>query len=335
MTIPYYHYLTEAGSLLLLEDGSSIELEDGSGFLLLDAASYGVDFMTATLFDLTYRVARELGYLEEGIVTSGSVSSLSDTHDRTEDADYWNGGTAWILYDQAGAGAAPEGEYAIINDFATPTISFRNNMSAAPAYGDRYAVATNHVPLHTIISKINQALMDMGVVPYVDHTTITTENNKTEYTLPIAAGLDLREVWLQTYNSDTDDNDWMLLSGWIVSINATGTGPTLILPTQYDAGYKLKLVYMVEHPSLWNATDMLSDAIPLERVVYPAVRDCFTWLLQRTRRDEFNRDIEIWTNKATEAKNTRPIFSPKRGAKQSVLWSQDSKSYPGDRANLP
>lgn len=334
MAISYYHYLTVSEAALLLEDGSFLLLEDYDGHLLLDAFSHGVEFMTPTLFDLTYRVAREVGFLQEGVATGGSTSTLADTHDLTQDADFWNGGTVWILRDSAGAGAAPEKEYAIVSDFASPTVTLRSNLTAAVASGDRYAIADDRVPLHTIISKINQALMDMGHVPYVDSTTLTIEGSKTEYTLPVQAGLDLREVWYQTYNSDADDNRWTLVDGWNVSVNTTGTGSTLILPTQLDAGYKLKLVYMAEHPHLYDYDDMLSDAIPMERIVYPAVRDCFIHLRQQTRRSDFDNDIATWTQKAEQVRNTRPIFEPKRRSRAKTIWVQGNTDYPGDRNNL-
>lgn len=334
MAVAYYHYLTVAGAALLLEDGTPLLLEDGSGALLLEAYSMGVDFQMTTLFDLTYKVARELGTLEEGLVTSGSTSTVVDSNDRTEDADYWNGGTVWILRDAAGAGAAPEGEYAIVSDFATPTVSLRSNFTVAPASGDRYAISDSRVPLHIIISKINQALLDMGVVPYVDTTTITTADNKTEHSLPVGAGLDLREVWIQLENADSDDNRWSLVHGWRIQNSAIGTQDLLMLPTQYDAGYKIKLVYMALHPELFVYSDAVSEAVPVERVVYPAIRDCFVWLKQRTRRQEYDEDIARWTLRADAVKNTRPIIAPKKVAQQNVLWVQDGKTYPGDRTNL-
>lgn len=329
MAVTYYHYLTVADSVLLLEDGEELLLEDLSGSLLLDAYSEGVEFQMTTLFDLTYRVARELGYLEEGIATAGSTGSISDTNDRTEDADFWNGGTVWVLRDAAGAGAAPEGEYAIISDFATPTVTLRANLTVAPAAGDRYAIADARVPLHTIISKINQALLDMGVVPYVDTSTITIVDNCTEYSLPIGAGLDLREVWVQTINTDANDNRYTPVQGWYIQYSTIGTADILMLPTQFDAGYKLKLVYMALHPELTEYNDAVSEAVPVERIVYPAVRDCLVWLKQRTRRDEFNEDIARWSEKAATAKQTRPIISPRKGANQHLTIVK-SNSFPGE-----
>ena len=131
--------------------------------------------MSYNLFDLTLRVARALNAVEEGIATSGDTTSLIDSNNLTQDDDFWNGGTAWIIQDSAGAGAAPEGEYSIINDFANATgdATLRSTLSAGIASGDRYAIADNEYPLNDIISQINAALDDMGPVVFTDTTSIT------------------------------------------------------------------------------------------------------------------------------------------------------------------
>ena len=114
--------------------------------------------MTITLFDLTKDLARLLGTLYEGVATGGSTTTIADTVERLEDDDYWNGGTAWITYDAAGAGAAPQGEYSSISDFAQTggIVTLRSTLTGAVASGDRYAVATSRYPLHILIQKINQ-----------------------------------------------------------------------------------------------------------------------------------------------------------------------------------
>jgi len=287
--------------------------------------------MTTKLFDLSYRVARELGYLDEGVVTGGNTTTLIDTNDRTEDDDYWNGGTVWIIRDAGGASAAPEREYSIVSDFvnSTSTISLRDALTVAVASGDRYAVSSDWVPLHIIISKINQALLDMGVIPYTDKTTITIAANQTEYTLPRAAHQDLTQVWIQ-YDTDTNDNEWEEVLNWRVQANAVAAAPTLILPYQYTSGYLILLVYNAVHPELYVYSDDLSDAIPIERVVYPAIRDCFLWLKQRTRRADWDNDIARWEARSEQVKATRQIYKARKPSKV-VTIQNDNRTYPGDR----
>src|SRR3990167_5677525 len=128
--------------------------------------------MSKTLFDCTLELARVLGVLTEGVATGGSTSTLIDTVERTEADDYWNGGTAWILYDAGGLGAAPQGEYAVVSDFANTggVITLRTAITQVAA-GDRYAVAKKRYPLHLLVQKVNEAIAFIGPIEVADTTT--------------------------------------------------------------------------------------------------------------------------------------------------------------------
>lgn len=269
--------------------------------------------MTYTLFDLTYRVARELGLTQEGVATGGSTTSLVDTVMRTEPDDYWNNGTIWVLRDAGGASAAPEKEYATISDFVSTTSTMTiSALTAAIAGGDRYACMTKHVPLHVIIQKINQAIMDLGPIPYADITSITTAADQTEYTLPVAAKRDLIQVRIQLIDDDANDNKWRKLDGnWEVQQADPGAAPRLIIP-QYTAGYDLKLVYLADHPELQVATAVLSEYVPLERVIYPAVLACFEYRKQRTGWNTWDDEIENYRQKVERVKIDKPVQRPPR-----------------------
>lgn len=303
-----------------------IVLEEGSGYWFYEDDTYmlwGEDPVTFTLFDITYQVVRELGVVDEGIATGGSTTTIADTNARTEDDDYWNTGTAWILRDYLGAGAAPEGEYSVISDFANSggVVTLRDTLTVAVSSGDRYAVAGKQVPLDIIIQKVNQAFIDLGAVPYTDTTSITIAADKTEYTLPIAANLDLRQVWLQMDDSDADDNLWTELINWVVEQSDPGVADELILPYQYSSGYALKIVYMAIHPSLYISSSVLSEHVPLERVVYPAVLDCLRWRKQRTRQSTFDDDIERYEAKVDTVRQTHPIRVPVKLGRVLTLGS--------------
>src|SRR4030043_2191330 len=97
-----------------------------------------------TLFDLTYRLARELGVAFEGTATGGAVGTIIYCVyllGRYEDSAF-AAGTAWLIWDAAGAGAAPQGELVRITGFtkATGVVAVTPNFTAAPAAGDRYAL---------------------------------------------------------------------------------------------------------------------------------------------------------------------------------------------------
>ena len=314
-----------------------ILLPDESGYLLWPDGSivmWGEEpQVTYTLFDLTYMVARELGLTEESIATGGSTTTLVDTVMRDEPDDYWNEGTIWVLRDAGGAGAAPEGEYSRISDFvsSTGTMTLIDPLTAAIAGGDRYACMTSHVPLDVIIQKINDSLMELGPVPYVDITSITIQDNKTEYTLPIASKHDLREVYLET-NLDVVDHQWVKLYNWDVQQSDPGATPTLVLPEQYTAGYALKLVYMANHLPLRVYDAVLLEDVPVERVITPAVLACFEYRKRRTGWNTWDDEIRRYELLVEQVKLYKRVRKPARTSHIPLAGDQSqANSYPGDR----
>src|SRR3990170_1504342 len=246
--------------------------------------------MSETLATATYRLARELGIVVEGVATGGSATTLIDTNDLTQADDYWNGASLWILRDSAEAAAAPEGEFAIVSDFATTgdTLTLRNvaagtgnALTAAAAAGDRYALGKKRYPMHILIQRVNQALVEMGTIPITDTTTVDTASAQTEYSLPIAANTDLREVWFQTITGDTNDNRWRKMHDWYIQRSATGVADLLMLPLQYPAPRDIKIVYMDVHPSLDDHDDKISEHVHISRVVMEAIVLALHWRKQK------------------------------------------------------
>lgn len=275
---------------------------------------------THTLHSLTYQVARELGILKEGFATGGSTTTIIDTVERTEDNDFWNGGTAWILRDAGGAGAAPQGEQARITDHVASTATVTiTTLTAAVASGDRYAVASNWVPLSTLVSQINAALLDLGNVPTTDTASITIASAQTEYTLPAAAGLDLRKVYIQSEQNDSNDNRWLEVTNWEVQHAAAGSQDLLVLPVQYPSGYDLKLLYMAPHGAMSVAADPLNEHVPPERVVYPAVLGCLYYLAQKTDWNRWDKYIRKWEGKVEQVRQSRPIKFPRRPSRLMIV----------------
>lgn len=200
------------------------------------------------LFDLTLDLARLLEIVAEGVATGGSTTTIVDTVERTQDDDYWNGGAAWITYDSAGAGAAPQGEYGFISDFAnsSSTITLRDALTAAVASGDRYAVATPRYPLYILIQKINEVL---NTIEKTDTSTVTIAASQLEYSLPTDC-MNLKQVWIQTDSDDADANGWEVIHDWYEQKTATGTANLLVLRRQFPTGYAVKLVYEPYHSTL-------------------------------------------------------------------------------------
>ena len=245
-----------------------------------------------TLFDATYRVARELGGVTEGVATGGSTTSIADTRILAlTAANHFDNGTAWILLDAAEGVAAPEGEFGeISSDDGAGTLTVRaatagsgDPFTAAVASGDRYAVTTSKYPPHQIISAVNSALLDMGTIPVTDKVSLDTATSQTEYILPAGspsyhpANMDLREVWIQGRTGDANDNRWFKIQSWSIERTATGSGDLLVLPFQYVTGRDIKVVYMEEHPELDDATDEISESVHMNRIVFEAALKLLEW----------------------------------------------------------
>lgn len=287
--------------------------------------------MTYTLFDLAYRVALELGIVSEGTATGGTTTTTVDATLRTEADDYWNGGTVFILRDAAGASAAPEKEYARVTDFANSTGTITHAaLTAAPAAGDIYGVAKRSYPLVNLIQVINQALDDLGIIPHIDTSSLTGASDQTEYTLPVAASMDLRQVWVQRNNNDSDDNRWMLLYNWYIQDTTAGTGSTLVFPYQIPVDYDLKLVYGANHDRLQDYDDELAECIPLRLVVYSATAKALKWYQAKHRAndEQMNARIKQYEDKADRERLTWRVRVPPRSPRimmvsQAPPWRVD------------
>jgi len=288
--------------------------------------------MTYTLSNLTYELAVELGTVSEGEATGGTTTTLIDTVNLTQADDFWNTGTVWII-DDTGA-AFPEGEMGQVTDFDNGSnTATMVAMSAAPAAGDRYAIATKKYPMHTLIQAVNRALRNINIET-TDTTTIDTASSQTEYTLPDVAAFDLREVWVETSTTNSDDNRWVEIRNWIIQKTATSTADELILPTQLIISRDIKLVYMAPHPKLYAEGDELDDSVHMERVIFRAAWYIMNTEAQQTRStDEYLIGNREYYKALTERADIRyPILGPpKKGRVTLVDWaSKDYDPAPGE-----
>jgi hypothetical protein len=285
--------------------------------------------MITNLFGATLEVARNLGIVSDGTATGGSTTTIVDTLGRKETEDYWAGtgdktGTVWITYDAGGVAAAPQGEWGKVSAFATSTstITFRPAMTVAVASGDGYAIAKKRYPLFILIQCVNQTLYDLGVIPYTDTGTISMAAGQSEYTLPTAAKLDLREVWLQT-NQDSDDNRWARVYDWKIQHSDIGSANKLILPSTIP-GYDVKVVYMSTHPTLRVAADKISENVHPDRVIYAAASKALIWYRNKTRSSERSliTSIAEMEQRAAAAAILWPIPEPSRRSRLFIAGQE-------------
>ena len=242
-------------------------------------------YQTPSLFFATYRVARELGAIQQGTATSGSATTLVDTRLLTQADDFWNGGTVWIIDATSGA-AAPEEQFAIVSDFVNSTstvtvipgiVTTGNAFTATVDADDQYAISTSQYPLNELIWAVNAALHDIGQLETSDITTVDTATSQTEYSIPLAANKDLRAVYLQGRLNDANDNRWIPIQNYDIRRTATGTADLLILPFQYVTGRDIRLDYVQEHPELEGVGDHIADEVNLNHLVVAAAIRMLEW----------------------------------------------------------
>lgn len=264
--------------------------------------------MTISLFDLVWKCVVELGTAKTGTATGGSTTTLIDTNAlRLVENDYFNEGTVFVLKDSAGASAAPEKEFGKIKDFTqtSKTVTLYDALTAAIAAGDMYGIANRRFPLFLITEKINNALFMDGYIPGED-TSITTVAGQLEYTMPVDASRDLRQV-LYAYSDDTDANEWTPVVNFKIKKTATGSGDTLVLAYELPAGQTLWLRYAKQHARLETAAAELDTAIHPDRVVYPACAELLRWYRDKTRLRHLSDTIEHLDLKAQRAKDLHPL----------------------------
>jgi hypothetical protein len=272
--------------------------------------------MTKNLFDLTYELAAELGILTESHATGGSTTTVVDTVRLTHVDDYWNLGTVWITYDAAGAGAAPQGEFARISDFAngtsTATIAA---VTTAVAATDRYAIADKKYKLDDLIMAINRAIRDAPQIITEDLTSLDTAAAQTEYTLPTGINTSKMEVWLEMNTSDADDNQWFRADRNVyIQKTAGGTADTLVFKEQPPYPRDVKLVYTAPHAALVNSTDKLDESIRYERIIYRAAVHALNHYRMITQSTDkyLLQTIQDYVKRADEADRMYPVPQPKK-----------------------
>jgi hypothetical protein len=266
-------------------------------------------------FQLTHllqKVYRRLKGTRTSTATGGSTTTIVDTKlaeylaDSNED-DILNGGSAIIIKDAAGLGAAPEGEFSRISDYddnGTITVS---TLSAAPAAGDAYMYISPDFPLFDMLELVNDALVYLGRIPKV-YSSLTTAANQTEYTLPVALkGVDLADIEIQGVTTDADDNRYSPISGWKITPALPGTAGILTLP-QFAQDYILRIGYPGVHPRVSIFSDYISEYIHPELATASLRAHALQWYNDQRGGDELMKQKEdrAW-NQLDIAKATYPI----------------------------
>lgn len=223
-----------------------------------------------------------MGQMRRWNVTGGSTTTVVNTDWAISEEPVYEDddpalifGTAVVIQDAGGAGAAPEGEYAMITDYdsASSTMTIDTVTSAVGA-GDRVGVISPMFPYEDMVNLANIALRRLGDIDVVD-TTLTTAGGQTEYTLPV--GIQQKPIRVRVQgNTDTGDNQWQEVQGWSVIPSTAGTQWTLVLP-EMVGGYSIEVLYRTAHPKLTAYDSNIQEAIHPELALCALVAEAYQW----------------------------------------------------------
>ena len=284
----------------------------------------------ADLFDILLGVARDSGMLREGTATGGGTTTIVDNVGRDEDADVFNGGTAFIVYDAGGAAAAPEGQSKLVTDFASGGTITTQAFSAAVVSGDYYGVMNKRYPRWAMIQAVNESLRDIGRVGTVDSTTLDTAASTREYNLPVVAKYDLRQVWLA--QTTAAPFRWRRLRTWRTEWTSGGAVGKLIFDEQLPAGYGIKLIYMAEHPAVRDDTGQISDYVPRQRLIAEAVMRLYRWRLIKVGSSNATA-IQLFNEASAKLERIKRLYPIHEPEKLPQLW-MENKPYTTIETNV-
>jgi hypothetical protein len=274
------------------------------------------------LFDVLLGVARGTAMLREGKATGGATTNIVDSVQRTEADDSFNSGTAFITYDAAGAGAAPQSESKLVTDFGSNTIN-TEAFSVAVTANDYYGVMNKRYPRWAMIQAVNEALTEFGRVGQVDTTTLDTASNTREYNLPTAAKEDLRQVWMA---QDTGTpKRWRRLRNWRSEWTAGGSVGKLIFNEQLAAGYDLKLIYMSDHSEVRDDSNTISEYIPQKLLAAAALAKVFRWRLMKVGASN-STAVQFYNEAQSDLERVKRLFPIHEPEKLPAFWMEE-KSF--------
>ncbi len=280
----------------------------------------------ATLSNILRDSLIELGTAHVGKATGGTTVTLVDSALGSTDDDF-NGGTVIVTYDDGGAGAAPEGQFARVSDYAqstgTITILVADKFTVAPAVSDEYLVSTKRYPHQKMIRHINRALSQVGDIPRVDNTTLTTAAAQTEYDYAVGwKRSPPYKLEIQTKTTDSNDNQYRKISrGKWDYVTAIGGTAAKIITEQLPSGRKLQVTYKGPHPAVQDFDDDIYEGIHEEWLIWETV---YRALRERKAGADGLSDWEVQLiNEANqERKDQRAIHKiwfPKRDTKLFIV----------------
>lgn len=223
-----------------------------------------------------------MGQMRVWSVTGGSTTTVENTdwalgeEPQFEDDDAsLIFGTAVVVRDSAGAGAAPEGEFGMITDYdSSSSIVTIDSVSSTISSGDKVGIATPLLPVQDMIELTNIMLRKIGEIDVID-TTLVVAANQTEYTLPSTIQKRPIRVRIQGVQ-DALNNQWRELPNTSIIPATAGSNWTLVIPDG-SQGYTLEIMYRGMHPEVTAFDSPIQASIHPELALSALIAEAYQW----------------------------------------------------------
>lgn len=235
-----------------------------------------------TLAEITQRVAREITEVLLGTATTGAATSITDTVNLTQQNQYWDRGTVWIL------SGAHQGKTAVISGYSANKITFPTFTTTVGTC--RYAVARHIFPWHVLVQSVNAALDEIRVTE--QDATLEGDGETLEFSLPAGVtNVERIEVEEAGYTpaKPYPSHHWKEQGGKI----------------RFDYGYApadgdaIRLYYKTYHDELTIYSDTIHEDINEEWLKWKACEHALYWGI-KTYQDAREYRLEELMNKALE-----------------------------------
>lgn len=275
------------------------------------------------LSDVMRKAWTNIGHLASIKATGGSATTVVDTNTRYTTDDSLKGGTAIVI--ATTDGLTPQGKYGRISAFVASTKTFTiDTVTDAIGAGDEIGLVKSQISAIQMAQAVNDALAyHIGTISLVD-TSLTTVADQTEYAIPVGLKIkQLTDVLLQTITDDADNNQYKSIKGNTKYFPAAPGSTGLLVIPEYDAGYKIKLVYEGLHPALTAYNSVVSETIQEELIVAATVDKALEWLVSKRGDSALGGFLIQRRNEAIQvvanAKFTSPVYREHKKPKFFVL----------------
>jgi len=214
------------------------------------------------------------------------VNSGFNNFENQPETDAFKNYLAIVVRDAAGAGASPEGKWAVCSGYVdstwTGTIA---TVTDAIASGDTIMLAKqDKFPLSQILFSINRGLQDLGDLPSNANESLTTMSEQTEYSVPVAVKRGLKQVWIEETSGI-----WKEVTDRRNELTGAGTVSRLYLPFTLS-GLPIRLIYDGPHAVVSAYNSVINEYVHPDVATCASVLKLLEWY---NRRDE-NQDQDSY-----------------------------------------